>query len=237
LIAHAKIVRVQTDGTLTLADGQAVRLEGILLPAGARDHAPEMFARWAIAALTTLATGASAVIAAAAPIRDRYGRIRAQVLTQGNGEVSLQLRMLRNGLARVSITPDRRDCAQELYAAEEGARTAKLGIWASPAYLVRTPSQLMGEAGTFQIVKGKIDSVTRRGGRIFLDFGPLAEFAVVISPDDLRNFHAIGVDPYGYGGGTVRVRGWIERVRGRPEIEIATPDDVEVIQRPDGPEN
>jgi hypothetical protein len=189
-----------------------------------------MFAGQSIAALTAFAKGRSAVIAAAAPVRDRYGRIRAQVLAQGDREPSLQLRLLRSGLARVSIMPDRRECAQEFYAAEGQARTAKLGIWASPAYRVRAPSQLTGDSATFQIVEGKIDSATRRGGRIFLDFGAPAGFEVVISPDDLRNFHAIGVDPYGYEGRSVRVRGWIERIRGRSEIEIATPDDIEVLE-------
>jgi hypothetical protein len=149
----------------------------------------------------------------------------------------LQLEMLRRGLARVSLAPDRGECAEELYAAESRARREKTGIWSSPAYAVRNPSQTASEVGTFHIVAGVVRSVSSSGGRVFLDFGSDRGngFAATISPEDLKRFREIGVDPFAYKNETVRVRGWIERIGRRPEIALATPRQVEIIAAPGGP--
>jgi endonuclease YncB( thermonuclease family) len=235
-IPHAKIVRVERNGVLVLEDGRAARLEGILLPAGAADRAPEFYAEQAVAELGELATGHIASFAAQPPKEDRYGRLRAQVLASGAGTEDswLQVELLRRGLARVSLAPDRGECASELYAAEARARAAKAGLWSSAAYSVRTPEEAADQTGTFQIVQGTVHSVANGGGRVFLEFGPdwRKDFAVMISADDLKNFRAIGVDPFSYADQSVRVRGWIARVR-RPEMDIATPQDIEVIGTPD----
>jgi micrococcal nuclease len=233
-MSRAKIVRVERNGVMVLKDGRAARLEGILLPAGASDRAPDLFAEQAIAKLSGLVTGHLLVLAARIPKEDRYGRLRAQAfLSDGAGERWVQRALLQQGLARVSPSPDRDECEDELYSAERSARTERVGIWSLDAYRVRSPAQLDGESGRFQIVEGTVEDVTSAGGRVFLDFGhdPRNGFAAVITADDLRNFRTIGVDPFGYRNATVRIRGWVDRVR-RPEIEIATPADVEVIRTP-----
>jgi hypothetical protein len=235
-IPHAKIIRVERNGVLVLADGRAAKLEGILLPAGAADDAPEFYAGQAIAELGELATGHVASFAAQPPKEDRYGRLRAQVLLREAGAENpwLQVELLRRGLARVSLAPDRGECASELYAAEIRSRAAKAGIWSSAAYRLRTPEEAAAQTGSFQIVEGTVQSVSNGGGRIFLEFGPdrRTDFAVTISGDDLKTFRAIGVDPFSYANRTVRVRGWIARLR-RPEMDIATPQDIEVLGTPD----
>ena len=234
-VPHGKAVRVEKDGVVVLEDGRAARLEGVLLPSGASDHGLQYFADQAIAALDDLATDHFVALAAAAPKEDRYGRIRAQILVHTNGsDVWLQEEMLRKGLGRVAIAPDRGECAEELYAIEAEARRQKLGLWSSRAYTIRTPSQAENDVGTFQIIEGTVDSVSSAGGRVFLDFesddGPA--FAATISTDDMKRFRQIGVDPYAYANNKVRVRGWIERVRHRPEIALATPEQVEIVQAP-----
>jgi len=228
--SNIRLIRVEKNGVLVLEDGRAAHLEGILLPAGARERAPQFLADQAIAALANLAVGRHVALAAGRPKEDRYGRLRAQIFLPGkSGEYWLQTAILRRGLARVSISPDRRECADELYAAEDEARRRRSGIWAQAAYGVRTPAQLGRDIGTFQIVEGKIVSANVSGGRAYLDFGPdwHKDFTVVISTADLRNFRETGVDPRSYAGKTVRVRGWIERM-GRPEMEVAIPEAIEV---------
>jgi micrococcal nuclease len=233
-VRRAKIVRVERNGVLVLEDGRAARLEGILLPAGADDHAPEFLAEEAIAKLAELATAHTLILAAASPKEDRYGRLRAQaLLSDGSGERWLQRALLERGLARVSVAPDRGECAAELYAAERRARAERRGIWSLAAYRVRTPEQLGDASGTFQIVEGTVESVSNTGGRVFLEFGRdrRKDFAVVITTDDLKIFRSVGVDPFGYQNQTVRVRGWIDQSR-HPEMEVATPADIEVIESP-----
>ena len=232
-VRHALVVRVEKNGVLVLEDGRAVHLEGILLPSGAPDGAPVSFADQAISELGNLAVGRAATLAAASPKEDRYGRVRAQVFFRDRDEEPwLQLGMLSRGLARVSIAPDRRECARDLYAAEDRARARRIGIWAVDAYHVRMPSRV-GATGTFQIVEGRVVSVSKSGGRVYLGFGTdrRRDFAASISSDDLRNFRETGVDPFSYADHVVRVRGWIERP-GRPEIEVTIPEDIEIIEAP-----
>lgn len=230
-IAGVEVVRVERNGVLVLKDGRAVVMEGLLLPGAARNRAPAFLANQAIAALSDLARGRRVSLAMHSPNEDRYGRIRAQVFfSDDDAEPWLQAAMLRRGLVRVSIAPDRRECASELYAAERDARGRRAGIWALSTYAVRTPDSLAGDIGTFQIVEGMVKNAEVRAGRAYLNFGDdwRSDFTVTIAPEDMKHFREAGIDPEGYAGKRVRVRGWIQSLNG-PEIEIAAPEAIEVI--------
>ena len=232
--SDVQVMRVEKNGVLVLVDGRAVHLEGVLLPQGDKDRAPAFLADQAISTLSDLARGRTVSLAVNIPKEDRYGRLRAQVeFPQDSDEPWLQIAMLRRGLARVDIAPDRRECAAALYAAEAEARKNKNGIWTQTAYAVRTPDQLAGTAGTFQIVEGKVLTANVKNGRAYLDFGTDwgRDFTVTISPDDISNFRDAGIDPRNYAGKTVRVRGFVDQLNGR-EIELSNPDMVEVIVGP-----
>lgn len=232
-IANVKIVRVEKNGAMILPDGRAVVPEGILLPGGAKDHAPNFLADQAIAQLSELAEHRTVIVSAEPPKEDRYGRLRGQIFfAEDNDEPWLQVAMLRRGLARVYIAPDRRECAKPLYTAEQEARAARRGIWDNSAYAIRTPDSLRNaDTGTFQIVEGKVISADVKDGRAYLDFGSdwRKDFTVTISPDDMKIFRAVGIDPRTYAGMTVRVRGWVEQLNG-PEIELPAPEDLEIVQ-------
>ena len=228
---RARIVRVEETGTLTLADGRSLVLEGILLPLGPNDRASRALQNQVIAALRALTHNRGVMIASDSAAEDRYGRIRGQVfLPQEPGGIWLQIALLRRGLARVDIAPDARGCASEFYAAEREARARHAGIWALEAYAIRTPNGLFADTGTFQIVEGTVVQADLKGGRVYLDFGAdwRRDFTVTISPEDMRLFREAGVDPRGYAGKQVRVRGWIQRMHG-PEIELADPEGIEVL--------
>lgn len=230
-VSSAKVIRVEQNGVLVLADGRAVDVEGILLPAGGRDHAPSLLAHRAISALGEISRNGDATLAAEPPKEDRYGRLRAQVFFRhDDAEPWLQIAMLRRGLARVNILQDRRACASALYAAEREARAARAGIWAEPAYAVRTPQALGSDTGTFQIVEGVVGNADVRDGRAYLNFGSdwRTDFTVTIAPDDMALFRREGIDPRGYAGLRVRVRGWIESMNG-PEIAVSAPEQIEVL--------
>jgi hypothetical protein len=232
-VAGAKIVRVERNGVLVLRDGRAARLEGVLLPAGVADRAPDVYAVRAIGRLRDLAAGRTAILAAENPKEDRYGRLRAEVLVSADHRTDwLQQTLLAEGLARVDIAPDRNECAAELYAIEARARDARAGLWADAAYAIRSPSRAARDEGTFQVIQGTVERVTG-GARVSLEFGSDSanELSITISSDGLRTFRGIGVDPYSYEGQTVRVRGWIERVH-HPEIDVATPSDIQIVRAP-----
>ena len=166
-------------------------------------------------------------LAVTPPKLDRYRRLRAQAFI---GERWLQADLLDRGLARVSLAPDRTECASELFAVEAKARQAGRGLWAWPGYAIRSPQDVGRDIGTFQIVEGKVLNAAIKGGRAYLDFGAdwRTDFTVSIDPDDMPNFRRSGVDPRFYSGQTIRVRGWVQWRYG-PEIEVPNPQGIEVV--------
>lgn len=230
-LARAPIMRVErTNDALVLRDGRAVHLEGIRLPHAAQDRAPAAVAEQAFQALNGMARGQNLVVTAIVPKEDRYDRVRGQVFNEDNPDPWLQRALLRSGMARVDIAPDRSECAAELYAAEGAARAAHLGLWALPAYGIRSPDGLGFDTSTFQVVQGAVLSADVKDGRAYIDFGPdwRTDFTVTVAPADMANFRREGVDPRLYAGRTVRVRGFIQQFNG-PEIEIANPGQIEVL--------
>jgi micrococcal nuclease len=230
-LPHAPIMRVErSNDVLVLRDGRAVHLEGIRLPHAAQDHAPATIADQAFQVLNGMARGQKLVVTAILPKEDRYDRVRGQVFNEDSPDPWLQRTLLKTGMARVDIAPDRTECAAELYGAEGEARAAHLGLWALPAYAVRNPDGLGFDTGTFQIVQGTVLSADMKDGRAYIDFGPdwKTDFTVTIAPVDMANFRREGVDPRDYAGKTIRVRGIVQQFNG-PEIEIANPEQIEVL--------
>jgi len=229
-IADLAVTRVERNGVLVATDGRAVKLEGVLLPGGVRDHAPNDLAEEAVSALSDLAAGHLVTVTAQPPKQDRYSRVRGQIFMVDDGAVWLQTEMLRKGLARVAISPDRRECVKELYAAEADARARRAGLWALPAYAIRQAKDVSAsDLGTFQIVEGRVANVSVKS-RGYLNFGAdwKRDFTATVAPEDLKTFRAANIDPASYAGKLVRVRGIVEWHNG-PQIELGSPDDIEVL--------
>jgi len=227
-IANAHVVRVErSNGALVLRVGRAVRMEGIRIPHAGQHRGPSFIADQAFDAVDAMVRGHAIDVTAVPPKEDRYDRIRGQIVI---GDRWLQRALLKSGLARVDISPDRTECAAELYAAESSARAANLGLWSQAAYRIRAPEALAGDTGTFQIVQGRVLTADVKAGRAYLDFGAdwRTDFTVTIAPEDMANFRKDGVDPRDYAGKTIRVRGIVQQFHG-PEIEIANPKQVEVL--------
>jgi endonuclease YncB( thermonuclease family) len=227
-IADGQLLRLEKNGAVIFSDGRAIHLEGIRLPAGVQDRAPQALADKALASLSALLHQAPLVLTAVPPKEDRYDRVRGQLFGAGGNWV--QLALLKSGLARVAIAPDRTECAGELFAAEAQARAAHAGIWAQPAYAVCTPDTVGRDIGTFQIVEGRVQNAGLKNGRAYLNFGSdwRTDFTVSVAPEDMANFRRTGVDPRSYAGQTIRVRGIVQSLNG-PEIEVANPQGIEVV--------
>lgn len=218
-IRNAHVVRVEKNGALVLADGRAALLEGIRLPDGAlRDPALD--------ALRDLALAGPVTLTSTPPKEDRYDRVRAQGFA---GSSWLQAALLELGLAQVQIAPDRNECSPELYEAEERARAKRLGIWSSTAYVAKSPQAMKNDSGGFRLVEGYVTSVGSGGGRVFIDFGSDGQrlFSAVIAPEDRRAFR--GYDLEGLTAHRIRVRGIVQEYRGRPEIALSNPAQIEVL--------
>lgn len=216
-------VRGNADGGIALEDGRIVRLAGIELGEGAA-----MPSAGTVVTLKRLAKAAET---------DRYGRLLAHIFThEGGAERWLQAEFVGRGLARVSARVGDTACAKALLAREQSARTAKLGLWDEPYYVMgkaEEPAEVLKQRGQFALVEGKVLSVRESGGTIYVNFGRRwsEDFTVTIAKRNEKMFSAAGVTPKSLDGRRVRVRGWIEE-RGGPWVEAARPEQIEVLAPP-----
>jgi micrococcal nuclease len=227
-IARARVVRVEKNGALILSDGRAVLLEGIRLPGA--DNSPRYVVDQAMAALTEMALAGPITFTATPPKEDRYDRIRAQ----GFGKRWLQTALLEQGLARVAISPDRNECAPDLYEAEGRARAKHAGIWALAGTAPKAPQEIAKApvaAGTFQLVEGYVTNIGNAGGRTFIDFGSNGQgsFSAIVAPEDRRAFRDYDFDALV--AHRIRIRGTVQDYRGRPQIALSNPQQIEVLDR------
>ena len=216
-IAHVRVVRAEPDGALILPDGRVLVLEGVRLPLADKRMADKV-----LAVLRDMVLGGAMNFTTDMPVKDRYGRIRVQ----GFGQAWLQTALLEQGLARVQISPDRSECAPALYEAEARARARQAGIWALADYQVRAPGMVGGVTGSFQLVEGLVSNIGHADGRTFIDLGD-RQFSVVIGAADRKAFRDFDFDELS--GRRVRVRGIMQDYRGRPEIALSNPAQIELL--------
>ena len=210
-------------------DGREVRLAGVMAPADSGEAASPGAVDAARNALSD-ALRAGAVTIAATDTPDRYGRIVAQVFVGGDW---VQGKLLKSGTVRMS--PDRASalCARQLAEAEDEARMAQTEHWRDGAFTLRTPDQLKGRVGTFQMVEGEVTTASTNKGRGYINFGAdyRTDFTVTVEPDDMKLFRQARFDVKKLAGKHVRVRGWIEQYNG-PEMVVSTPTAIQILDDP-----
>jgi endonuclease YncB( thermonuclease family) len=227
-----KVAAIGDGRTLLLADRTEVRLAGLEDIAHAGDvKVAAAAALQAKSELERLAQGRMVAVISAG--EDRYGRRVAWVAAadQRNSPL-LQEQLIARGYGLAAARAELNGCVSRLLAAERSARSAHLGLWANPRYLVRDadrPGELLAEArGRFAVVEGTVLSVNDRGATVYVNFGRRwsEDFTVTIAKRNVRKFIAAGLDPKALAGRRVRVRGWVDE-RGGPWIEAVGPGQVE----------
>jgi endonuclease YncB( thermonuclease family) len=218
-IGTATVAMVRDGRTLTLTDGRELRLAAIEVSNGSQ------------AALQNLVAGRLLRLEKLGPDHDRYGRLVAFAFAD-DAEQSVQQALLAQGEARVSARVGDKACADALLATEREARTRRRGLWGDPNFAplpAENRARLMGERGHFALVEGKVLSVRKSGGTLYMNFGPYRtrDFSVVIPRRRQRAFAAAGIALKQLAGRRVRVRGWIEQRRG-PIIEADAPEQIEL---------
>jgi endonuclease YncB( thermonuclease family) len=223
-IAHARVVRVEKNGALVLADGRAVMLEGIRL--AGLDGGPGELSDRALSALREMALAGPVTFTAVPPKEDRYDRVRAQAFS----DTWFQTALLERGLARVAISPDRNECAPDLYEAEQRGQARHAGLWVLPGTAPRAPDAMKtASTGSFQIVQGWVTHVGHGEGGVFIDFGSNGRqtFSAVVAAEDRRAFRGFDLD--GLEAHHIRVRGIVQDRNGQPQIALSNPQQIEVL--------
>jgi micrococcal nuclease len=212
-------LRAVIDGsTIALADGRTLRLVGIDTPDGAQ----------AKAALEKLVAGKALSLRFAGNGTDRNGRVLAALYA---GKRWVQRELVRRGLARVHGAADNRLGLSELLATEEKARAAKRGLWRLRRYAVREAEDAARDAGTWQIVEGKVADAAQVEGGAYLNFGAdwRNAFSIHMGRDAQKLAREAGLDPKALTGARLRVRGFIDGTR-RPTIEVSFPEQIERLE-------
>jgi endonuclease YncB( thermonuclease family) len=232
-IARGTVSRIVDGRTFVVDDGRQVRLAAV-------EVAPDLLApdagqspdgRAAAAALDALAGGDQVLLGSADIASDRYGRLVAYTLRDGD-ELFAQGELIAAGFARVGDRVER-GCAGELLSREKAARKARLGLWADPYYeflSVETPVDILAQRGRFALVEGKVASVRESGATIYVNFGRrrTEDITVTVPKRNERTFAAAGLDLMNLTGRRIRVRGWIEqRGENRAWIAAERPEQIE----------
>jgi micrococcal nuclease len=219
---RGKVVQVNADNALVLSSGLVARLSGVTAP-----NADEPGGEAAHADLVRLAQGREVELFYGGRRRDLSGRALAQVRLVA-GRRWIQQALLNDGAARVRTYADNRALAQPMYAAEAKARRHDRGLWASPVYAVRLPTEMGPDVTGFQIVEGRVVRVTQASGSVYLDFNDERRgFAVNIPDEAAGDLRAAGMAPQTLQGRLIRVRGVVDF---RGLMRIDHPEPIEVLK-------
>jgi hypothetical protein len=232
------VTRVEGAAAFTLDDGSSLKLMSLSVPS-ARDvavsveeWAPEVEAR---AAVDGLVRDRRIEIVASGAFRDRYGRRVAHVYGSDRdaGRFWLQSVIIDGGHARVAPLPGESMCLRELFAREAVARAKRAGLWANPAYAVRSARETRGLeklGGTFQIIEGWVAAVGMSRNEVFLNFGRdwKWDFTAAVDLKRSDDRESLVARLKNLKGRLVRVRGFIERRNG-PFISLATAEAIEEL--------
>lgn len=218
---EGRVAEILDARSFRLDDGREVRLVGI-------EPAPGANAKQALGALVA---GREVTLRGKDDMPDRYGRQHAVVFLS-DSDRSVQSLLLAEGQALVSTEITDKDCAAGLFSAEDGARRARKGTWASPAVIknAESPDDILTGIGRFTVVEGKVLSVRQAGAITYLNFGRnwTRDFAVTISRRVIPAFESAGLAPKSLERKRIRVRGWVEG-RTFPRIEVVRVGQIEVL--------
>lgn len=224
---EGQVSGIAEDFTLTLADGRRLRLAEIELPRrplSDPSSLPFPPAQSAREALRPLLQG-SLRIRIEGPAPDRWGRWPAHLITADGRWVQTEL--LRQGWARVFTTATEHALALPLLRAETPARDAGLGLWGNPATALRRSDQTSRLIDSWQVVEGRVTSVHKNRGGIFVDLGEdwrrnlglrLSRRTAARLPGDIQAMT----------GRRLRVRGWIGKGIG-PIMDISHAEQIEAM--------
>jgi len=224
------VTAVTNELTLRLEDGREVRLFALDPPLALLNGKSEaepaalILARKRLRALTD---GKTLTLTPGVEEPDRWRRL--PVLAEANG-VILQEVLLREGLARLRPEGDDDALLDRLLAAEEGARSAKLGLWSDPAFAVKdldaSPRWLDG----VQVFEGRVTSTEMFRNAVYVNFGEDRRQTLALKISN-RLRKALPGDPLALTGRRLRVRGWVGKARG-PLIEIRHPRQMQLLDGP-----
>ena len=239
LVKTALVTKVHKDGLLQLANGDKVRLIGIM-PVKFIDNPTSLTAKklnkLAIQAIDILrreVKGKKVELRQSGRARDRYNHLLAHAY--GQDGKWLQGFLLQAGLARSYSYADNHICMNNMLALEADARREQRGLWRYRIFQPQKASQhkqLMRKHYRFTLVEGEVRKVASVKKWVFLNFGDnwRDDFTIAIERKYKRKIEKSGLNFDSLRGKKIRVRGWVERWNG-PLIKVTHKEQIELLDQ------
>ncbi|MBU0694757.1 MAG: thermonuclease family protein [Candidatus Omnitrophica bacterium] len=237
--SQIRVIDVIDGDTIVLENNRHLRLIGMDTPeirkkeAGKFIYQPQAFSREAKQFVEKLVKGKMVRVEFDLEKEDKYSRLLGYCfLKKEAGEVFLNKKLLREGLAVLYTFPPNVRYVEEFLKAQKEARKDKRGLWG--AYEIIAPGEARNFIGQIRTVRGKVLSTYDSGKAVFLNFGQnyKSDFTIVIFKNSLVYFNQIGIKPnIFYKGKTIEVSGRIREYNG-PEIIANSPYEIEVLDEP-----
>ena len=210
------VARIYDGDTVVLEDGKHVRLLGINTPeieSRHREDEPGGVAakKW----LQDQLQDNKVYLEFDQVKQDKYKRLLAHLYLPDGKHLNLAL--LENGLAAVSIIPPNLRYAKELVQAQQQAEKLKLGIWSMPDYQPQPLSRIAGRDKGWQRFTGTPVSVKKNRKYTRLIFTDKIDIRIANTNLDL--FPALTT----YLGKPLEIRGWVSRSKDQYSILIHHP--------------
>lgn len=232
----ARVQAVLSPYTLQLEDGSLIHLSSLDIP-GAQGDQTGPYALMVMDVMEDAFLGQEITLYQGkdrAGLTNRMGHLIGHIERKSD-KLWAQGMLLRLGLARVRTRSYTPDLSASMLAIENAARLEKAGLWAQDVFRIYDAASpaLNDLKEGFAIIEGNVRSTAIKNNRVYINFGNnwKTDMTVSIAPSDKKRFLEASVDPLGYNGKTLRVRGWLEHYNG-PYIQISHPQAVQVIDPP-----
>lgn len=150
--------------------------------------------------------------------RDKYNRLLAHVFLSNGEHVNLAL--LQNGLAAVSIIPPNGRYSDKLIQAQQQAEQSGLGIWSMPEYQPHPITQIANHTKGWQRFTGTPAAIRKSRKYTRLLFNDKIDIRVANS--NLKLFPDLAT----YVGKKLEIRGWVTRNRDYYTLLIQHPSSI-----------
>ncbi len=211
-----QVTRVYDGDTIILEDKKHVRLLGINTPEiESRQRAEEPGGVAAKKWLQAQLQENKVYLEYDQVRRDKYKRLLAHVFLPDGKHLNLAL--LENGLAVVSIIPPNGRYTDKLIQAQQKAEKLKLGIWAMPEYQPRPINQITTHAKGWQRFIGTPVAIKKSKKYTRLLFNDKVDIRVANA--NLNLFPALDT----YVGKSLEIRGWVARKKNSYTMLIQHP--------------
>jgi len=150
--------------------------------------------------------------------RDKYSRLLAHVFLSNGEHVNLSL--LQNGLAAVSIIPPNGRYSDKLIQAQQQAEQSGLGIWSMPEYQTHPIAQIANHTKGWQRFTGTPVAIRKSRKYTRLLFNDKIDIRIANS--NIRLFPDLAT----YVGKKLEIRGWVTRNRDYYTLLIQHPSSI-----------